>query len=294
MSGDVWSKPKRRFVFTGEKKSDSIESNLEILFQGGHPVLFASARAAMSQVIHLFFIGETVRIFPYASQCVVNAINFAGKSASTALPGHKKDISYNQWGTQGLQETDLFIRDSADSLYSIGGIVCQSNSRFEVWSFPKIIGTTFGAVMWCREESDALILRAIRDNSSSQNIFIELFLALFKGRSSFFYSRWENFQFANPRLNSIQLRELSRGIHSWERIYKERLSCYVQNFVYSRNSSPQEAQQSVFLNRGVIPAVIEGEHFIKATPLRSLHKILADGRTCKVSVFAYQSKIRTN
>ena len=42
------------------------------------------------------------------------------------------------------------IDDCVDSLCEIGTELFPTSNDFEIWSLPKILGTTSGAVLWCK------------------------------------------------------------------------------------------------------------------------------------------------
>ena len=293
MSGDIWIRRSCRVSLRGEKSIALVESQLQSMFDGGYPVLFASGRAAMTQVFVNFFPGETVRIFPYASQCVVKSINISGKSAATPLPGHRTDVRYHQWGLRKGEHRDVFMSDCADSFYPIGGAVCKSNSLFEVWSLPKVLGTTFGAVIWCRDEIDSIALKKARDRSGAQNLVVGSFLETIKSVNLRTYSFREDYQFAKPSLNSIQIRTLNRRFDKWSKYYEERRDAFTKSYMSSFRTTLPYALRVIAENDGVIPTVIEFERDEESVPLRKLHKILGDGSCKPVNVIAYQSGVKT-
>jgi putative PLP-dependent aminotransferase (TIGR04422 family) len=286
---DIWVKTRRNFSLVGEGKVENLELNLQSQFTGGFPVVFASARAAMTIVFRRFFEGELIRIFPYASQCVVTSIIKSGKVACTPTPGNPRDIDYNQWGVVRHKNTNLFMNDCADSLYPIGGIVCSNDSRFEVWSLPKIIGTPFGAVMWCRSEIEADALRKERDLHPKQIYFMEVFLSKLKKVNLRWYSFWEHYQFTHPVLNTSQTRSLSSQLDQWHAIYEERMGLFVSNYVLIHKGNQAQALKEILNNNGIIPTVIEGSFKADHSLSQRLHKVMPDGSCVITNLLAFQS-----
>ena len=292
MSGDIWIRRDRRINLLGNKNVEFVESQLESLFEGGYPVLFASARAAMMQVFANFFPEEVVRIFPYASQCVVKSVNRSGKFATTPLPGQLSDVRYHQWGMRSDEQEYVFMRDCADSLYPVGGNVCKLNSRFEVWSLPKIIGTSFGAVIWCRDKNDAMALKKIRSECAAQSSILSNVLETIKYLNPSSYSFWEEYQFAKPALNGIQIKTLNKRFQKWSDYYEERKKVFLQIYLSSIETTLPQRLSALEDNDGVIPTVIETDLEEQSAPFRKLHKILSDGSCKQVRVIAYQSGLR--
>lgn len=146
---------------------ETIEEKLRGMFPTGYPVLCSSGRAALvialleSEVSR----GDLVGVFPYASHCVLDAVSRVATplSGPTAVAVALR-VVYHQWGF--VQETDLSkntIEDCVDTLCVPGAAIFPGGGRFEIWSLPKIIGTTSGAVLWCRDSETAAKIRCFRD-----------------------------------------------------------------------------------------------------------------------------------
>jgi putative PLP-dependent aminotransferase (TIGR04422 family) len=223
---------------------------------------------------------------------VVNSINITGKSASTSLPGYVRDVNYNQWGIVLNKQENLFLSDCADSFYPIGGKVCDLNSRFEVWSLPKILGTTFGGVIWCRDLSDAQSLRNLRNTFPRENLLYEIYHDISKRLGGKFYFNWEKRKFNRPNLNFHQINELDRILFDWNAIYRERSELFLEQFTRIHNSDRAKAVKVLSENKGVIPVVIDNLGSTKSRDGTMLHRILPDGFCEKIEICAYQSRIK--
>lgn len=292
--GDIWIKPRRKILFRGSGDIAHLEERFKKSFVGGYPVLLGSARVGVMLILKEFHSSQLVSIFPFASQCVVKAATLSGKSVHTPLPNEPREIVYNQWGLHQNHRNllDIFLVDSADSLYPLGGEICKSNSRFEVWSFPKIVGTTFGGIVWCKNKSDAERLREIRNESPVQTFLVHNLLFTFKSFSKKSYQLWENYEFSHPGIGKSQVKILNQQLSLWSEIYLTMRRNYNTALQMAENTNYPREQELDFLNYGVIPTVVEWQSPNENSLIRKLTKVLPDGSLEKRNVFAYQKEIK--
>lgn len=128
------------------------------MWPSGHPILLSSGRVSLIWALRLSGLtrGDTVRVFPFASHCVLDAV---GRIATPAGfdSGDSATVHYHQWGFQRhlSHSVGQIVEDSVDSLYVPGAPLFASGGRFEIWSLSKILGTIGGGVLWCRNRDDA-------------------------------------------------------------------------------------------------------------------------------------------
>lgn len=204
----------------------AIEEKLRGMFPTGHPVLCSSGRAAI--VLALIENGvsrsDFVGVFPYASHCVLDAISrvatpLSGPTATTA----PFRIVYHQWGY--VQETDLpinTIEDCVDTLCVPGTKLFPGGGRFEIWSLPKILGTTSGGVLWCRDEEAAQKLRCLRDERGGGLFQWTIRLLAQKYLRAHLY--WQGAEGASGRVSCLQTGEILAAVHKWETVVSDRLN----------------------------------------------------------------------
>jgi putative PLP-dependent aminotransferase (TIGR04422 family) len=292
-NGNIWVATKRKLTIFGNPDISRLETIIHSKFAGGYPVVLTSARTGLYLLLSSFYEKPDILLFPYASQCVVKAGVLAEKIVVTPLKSEGREIIYNQWGL--FQKTDpetlVFLEDSADSFYPEGGIVCKNNSRFEVWSLPKSLGVSFGAIVWCKQSSDAKRLRELRDEKPSQRLAHELIFGKMKTYNPLMYSIWENYEFSHPRLNSFQVRTLSKQIELWNLKYEKRKELFITNYMKLCSKSYSQAETYIKSNFGIIPTVVEYEGEDEIEGVRHLHRILPNGGTKIVKVFAYQANL---
>ena len=286
-------KPRREISFRGEGDIAILEGRFEKSFVGGFPVVVGSARVGIMLILKLFHLSQLISIFPFASQCIVKAAVLAGKSVHTPLPNESREIIYNQWGlhqNHGIHPS-IFLEDSADSLYPIGGRVCKANSRFEVWSFPKILGTSFGGVVWCRTKSDAQRLRKVRNSLPQQNFIYQTLLSMTKSTSKTGYQIWENYEFSHPTLNKFQVKILNAKLDTWPDRYSNMRRIYDEALRKAENTNYPKERDLDTNNCGVIPTVVEWDSVVKNHLVRKLTRVYSNGNLEQKNVFAYQKTV---
>jgi len=257
--------------------------------------LLASARVGIMLTLKYFHDSQYISIFPYASQCVVKAAFLAEKAVHTPLPNEPREIVYNQWGLHQNQiiHSNIFLEDSADSFYPLGGTVCKTNSRFEIWSFPKLLGTTFGGIVWCRSKSDALALKEIRSNLPKQNFSYQLLLSIFRSKSRTTYQIWENYEFSHPLMNKSQVKILSVELDRWASTYLKMRTKYQEALQKVPSTNFPGSQELDISNFGVIPTVIECKSPVEIESARELSRVYTNGAVKCIYVYAYQKEIST-
>lgn len=221
----LWPKPNlnRALVKASNYASSSkVEARLADMFPGAVPVLFSSARAALlhSLIISGLGRGDRVGVFPFASHCVLDAV------ARIATPAKLGDdtclnILFQQWGY--IQHYDLApseIEDCVDSLLVPGGRLLPGGGAFEIWSLPKIQGTTGGGVLWCRSAETAMALRFLRDERKNSSLLWGL--RLMGIRSALLYAWWQGAEASFGRPSRLQTGEIILALDSWDVVVADR------------------------------------------------------------------------
>jgi putative PLP-dependent aminotransferase (TIGR04422 family) len=150
------------------KSVEKVEEKLHEMFPSGYPVLFSSGRAALSAALLQCNVSrrDFVGVFPYASHCVLDTISRISTPLSGSAEKHANlRVVYHQWGY--VQEVSLSpnsIEECVDTLCKVGTTLFPGGGSFEIWSLPKILGTTSGGVLWCRTLESALAAKKIQNN----------------------------------------------------------------------------------------------------------------------------------
>lgn len=221
--------PTTPFVKTRLRQSlpSDIESWAASNFHNGFPVFVSSGRAAISMICKLLNNQKAVGLFPFASQCVVNAFSINGISTYTAKNLEtSQQLVYHQWGYE-LRQLSFkpLIEDSVDSLYKLGASVRSLDSRFEIWSFSKILGTFSGGLVWCRSEEDANQLRLLVEKTPCHKAWFKFLLKkMMRVFPKLIYSKWEKYELSYFNLTSYEIGEINSIIDRWGELWEIRLN----------------------------------------------------------------------
>jgi len=290
---DIW--PKRNFPKLNFTRSDShqIEELLTQMFNGGFPVVLSSGRGAIFVASRLFWTKNIIYVFPYASQCVINALQSADLAVATKTD-YSADILIDQWGIQdiGCHER-FFIEDACDSFLKQGSKVLELNADFEIWSLPKIIGSRFGAVLWCREEESAQKVRKFRDDNSSGNKYLKKLMRFFKNVNKFNYQAWEDLEFRSLGLTNYEYGTLLKNISHWDELYNNRKKYFQKALRTLEANTINEFADFNQKSWNRIPTIIyaKTEMSVDSTTKikfsQNLHRVKYGSRPEKVQIYNY-------
>jgi putative PLP-dependent aminotransferase (TIGR04422 family) len=266
----------------------SIEDKFLTMFEGGHPVLCSSGRVSIVLALLGSNMGRAdgIGVFPYASHCVLEAVSRVA-TPKPAVPFYQSRLRlvFHQWGY--VQERDLglaTIEDCADTLVVPGSRLFPSGGAFEIWSLPKILGTTGGGVLWCRDPSVAVRLRRLRDARGGGTD--QWLLRLLGRRSPHLHAWWQGAEGSLGAPSIMQTGEIMSALGDWQEI------------VSNRKSMIELAWPLVlpWLKRSemrlpcVIPTIVDkdGEKLAHelgiASGMRMMERVDQDGQSCIVNV----------
>lgn len=218
----LWPKVKFKWLnIFGTCESEQIEKRLNIMFPSGHPVLCSSGRVALFIAIKEYNLmrEDHVNLFPYASQCVINSIALL----TNPIPyrkNEKSDIIYHQWGINCEVDYIPLIEDSVDSLYEVNTPLFSQGANFEIWSLPKILGTTSGGILWCKNKSDAEKIRKKMNHTTG--ISFSWFIRIMSYKYPLFYNLWVGKEKGYKGVSRIQRNEINDKINTWDFLVKNR------------------------------------------------------------------------
>jgi putative PLP-dependent aminotransferase (TIGR04422 family) len=154
-------------LFGSEISSDTIESLLRDEYPGTDAVLFSSARAGMTAALIQLGLKRPDLVWTprFSSHCVLEAIAHVATPSPSAAEINSAALIYHQWGFVGQPEfpkDTVLIEDAVDNLLSPGHSPFAAGGQFLLWSLPKVLGTSGGGVVFCRDGRDAEALRRIR------------------------------------------------------------------------------------------------------------------------------------
>ena len=205
---------------------EHIENKLRSMFPSGYPVLCTSGRAALFMALQESGVSrkDFVGVFPYANHCVLDAV----ARVTTPLAGEGSlnaglRIVYHQWGY--VQETGLrsnTIEDCVDTLCVPGAQLFPGGGHFEIWSLPKILGTTSGGVLWCRDEATA---RCIKQKMNEKGTgFWQWKLRLLIHIFPWVYDYWQGAEPAYRKPSRLQTGEIDAALNQWQQTVSSRIA----------------------------------------------------------------------
>jgi putative PLP-dependent aminotransferase (TIGR04422 family) len=204
--------------------TEQVENKLYEIFPTGHPVLCSSGRSAL--YLALLASGTSrkkfVGVFPNASHCVLESISrIATPSTGKLSYSAALRLIYHQWGY--VQEYSLAsntIEDCVDTLCIPGTELFPSGGKFEIWSIPKILGTTSGGILWCKNKEEALQIKNLRNNHGSS--LFQWILRLLSKKYRFLYNYWQGGECVTGRPSIFQTNEIMSAIYNWDNIVIDR------------------------------------------------------------------------
>jgi putative PLP-dependent aminotransferase (TIGR04422 family) len=204
---------------------ERVEQKLYEMFPSGYPVLCSSGRSALFLALCQSKAArkDLVGVFPFASHCVIDAISrVATPLAGTFSVSADLRIAYHQWGY--VQEFSLpknTIEDCVDTLCKPGAKLFPGGGSLEIWSLPKILGTTSGGVLWCSDEKTADSIRVLRD-ARGGSLFQWLLRLLAKNKLGL-YNYWEGAECESGKPSRLQTGEILKAILGWNQTVEQRV-----------------------------------------------------------------------
>lgn len=195
--------------------TDGIEQRLRAAYPA-EPVLFSSARAGLSAVLEHLGLNRPKLVWcpPYSSHCVFDAISRV--ATPTTLTGEAPDAAliYHQWGhvhRHRFPAATPLIEDAVDTLILPGSSPFAADGRFALWSLPKVVGSLWGGVVFCRHADDAAALRRRRD-ARPLPAALQSVLRLLGERSAVAAGYWHGAEAGGGRLPAFALRQIAEGL----------------------------------------------------------------------------------
>lgn len=214
-------------VLLPSSKAVGLEDALGERYSGAHPVSVSSARAGLNLIIVHEGIrrGESVRVFPYASHCVLDAIyRVASPVQGSGADAQERNVVYHQWGYVQPRHTVPWIEDAVDSLCEAYAELMPLGGAFELWSMPKILGSLSGGVVWCRDSETAEKLRTLRDMRGGATR--QLLLRWVGQYSRSAYSYWAGVEADCGPISPLAAGEVLRALTKMERLIEDRRRKY--------------------------------------------------------------------
>lgn len=194
---------------------DALEARLRSAYPA-EAVLFSSARAGLSAVLEHLGLNRPKLVWcpPYSSHCVFDAISRVATPTTLATEAPDAALIYHQWGhvhRHHFAETTPLIEDAVDSLILPGTSPFAAGGRFALWSLPKVVGSLWGGVVFCRCADDAAALRRRRDARPLPST-LQSVLRLLGERHPVAAGYWHGAEAGGGRLPAFALRHIAEGL----------------------------------------------------------------------------------
>ena len=220
----IWPKVSYRWYdFFGKGSEEEIESTLKEMFPSGFPVVCSSGRVALQIALTEKKLkrSDSINLFPYASHCVISAVSRVTNPTPFLYSNDSNpNLVYHQWGYDSVEQNKVLIEDSVDSLYEKNTPLFYSKSDYEIWSLNKILGTTSGAILWCKNQIDAerIKRKLIKDNS----VIFSWVLRILSNKYLKLYKYWEGTEINYKGISKYQAKEIYKKILTWDSIVLDR------------------------------------------------------------------------
>jgi putative PLP-dependent aminotransferase (TIGR04422 family) len=248
-SYDLW--PKSSVSFVNCSNSRSIEDKLFTFWNSGYPVLTSSARVSIVLALKNNKISrkDYVDLTSFISPCVVKSVSTQAMPNYENTKNSHSEIIYHQYGyLQDSNRKKNLIEDSVDTLCLPNTELFPSGGRYEIWSLPKIFGTSAGSIIWCKNKEDAETIRQYRDNFTKYDLY-QWALRVLGQRWVNFYYYWEGSElYHGGGLPNIAMGDIYKKISNLDNIIEDRLK-KIDNFKYL-------ISKEVVLSKGRLPCLI--------------------------------------
>ena len=107
-----------------------------------------------------------------------------------------------------------------DSLLVPGGKLFPGGGAFELWSLPKILGTTGGGVLWCRSVEVAIELRKLRDGRNWGDLLWAM--RLLGMRFTLAHDFWQGAEPSRGQPSRLQTGEVFAALDVWDKVVVDR------------------------------------------------------------------------
>lgn len=224
----LWPRPHAlefRHLIGGAIKAEDVERQLKEYFPAAWPVLFSSARSALSAILNQLELARPDLVWcpPFSSHCVFETIARSATPTTESMTPCAALI-YHQWGYvthSSFPRETVLIEDAVDTLLVPGENPFAIDGRFVLWSLPKTIASLWGGVAFCRSEEEAIKLRHIRDTRSSPFV-CQAWLRLLGEHFPAAHAYWHGIESTGGRLPSFALRHILERLQALPEIVEQR------------------------------------------------------------------------
>lgn len=201
-----------------------VEEVLAQIYPGTYPVVFSSARAALSAVLENLGLSRPDHIWcpPFSSHCMLEAVARVGTPTPTSQSRPAAAIVFHQWGyAHNWRGGGRVIEDAADSLMPPGPMDFPNDGNFQIVSLPKVFACASGGVVFCRAGEDAERLRRLRDARPGRG-WLQFLLRAAAANSGTALRYWRGAEAENGRLPGLACADILLALERIEAVVKDR------------------------------------------------------------------------
>ena len=179
---------------------------------------FPSARASISAIIRYlkFDRSKLVYIDKFSSHCLFNTIG-ALTNVSSELKSSDLIIYNHKWGLKKNSKKNYkySIEDSVDSIILDKSTMFPNNSKFEIFSLPKIIGSVQGGLIFSRDTDFISFIKKEQKRNFNLGIYQsnQKFLDIKKRKD---FNTWLYHETWNTYLDTNALQNIKNNLSNFE------------------------------------------------------------------------------
>ena len=204
-----------------KRKNSLLLEEIENFFEEkvGFPcLLFPSARASISAIIRYlkFDRSKLVYVDKFSSHCLFNTIG-ALTNVSSELKSSDLIIYNHKWGLKKNSKKNYkySIEDSVDSIILDKSAMFPNNSKFEIFSLPKIIGSVQGGLIFSRDTDFISFIKKEQKKNFNLGIYQsnQKFLDIKKRKD---FNTWLYHETWNTYLDTNALQNIKNNLSNFE------------------------------------------------------------------------------
>lgn len=217
--------PKTRIIlknFFGFNSVKKLENKLKKMFPSAYPVVCSSGRVALYIALKESNLDrkKKLKVFPFASHCVLNIVGQITTPDNNENFLNDYELIYHQWGYSHKSKMKNIIEDSVDSLYFPGSNLLSQGGLFEIWSLNKILGSSSGGVLWCKNKEDAEKIR--KKIKYGPFIFFQWILRLLSLKILVLHKYWNAGENGYLGISIFQSNEIWKKTKKWKTFVEDR------------------------------------------------------------------------
>ena len=204
-----------------KRKNSLFLKEIENFFEEkvGFPcLLFPSARASISAIIRYlkFDRSKLLYVDKFSSHCLFNTIG-ALTNVTSELKRSDLIIYNHKWGLKKNSKKNYkySIEDSVDSIILDKSAMFPNNSKFEIFSLPKIIGSVQGGLIFTRDKNFIGFIKKEQKNNFNLGIYQsnQKFLDIKKRKD---FNTWLYHETWNTYLDTNALQNIKNNLSNFE------------------------------------------------------------------------------